>query len=283
MNDLPIDQIPPNVQHLQRSELGKPIAPDNTELKTSDFEFTVSPFDEIMTQTVLASCNSPTFGFQIETDEINGRTYINDILRNTSAHNCFGTLSKNKRRRIKGSYITAINGTPVFDKDSVIREFNKLRDKIRNGTIDKFTIDIAPLSKLARKTLWKECDEHDIFIPDPHTDNSVASINVHNLRVIAMIRTSLDINESDISTEEVLLMINALRSNDTTPEEQALGHFTRRKLKTLDNWPQWRAGEHKQLDQFHNLGIYGEPCKLPPDGILLRSHWQYQVRQNGDW
>ena len=63
MNDLPIDQIPPNVQHLQRSELGQPITPDITELKTSDFEFTVSPFDEIMTQTVLASCNSPTFGF----------------------------------------------------------------------------------------------------------------------------------------------------------------------------------------------------------------------------
>ena len=65
MNDLPIDQIPPNVQHLQRSELGQPISPDSTELKTSDFKFTVSPFDEIITQTVLATCNSPTFGFQI--------------------------------------------------------------------------------------------------------------------------------------------------------------------------------------------------------------------------
>ena len=77
-------------------------------------------------------------------------------------------------------------------------------------------------------------------------------------------------------------MINALRSIDTTPEEQALGHFTCRKLKTLDNWPQWRAGERKQLDQFHNLGMYGEPCKLPPNAILLRQHWQYQVRRNGD-
>ena len=103
MNDLPIDQIPPNVQHLQCSELGQPITPDKTQLKTSDFEFTVSPFDEIMTQTVLASCNSPTFGFQTNTDEINGRTYINDIQRNTSAYNCFGSLPKNKRRQIKGS------------------------------------------------------------------------------------------------------------------------------------------------------------------------------------
>ena len=28
--------------------------------------------------------------------------------------------------------------------------------------------------------------------------------------------------------------------------------------------------------------MYGKPCKLPPNGILLRSHWQYQVHQNGD-
>ena len=28
--------------------------------------------------------------------------------------------------------------------------------------------------------------------------------------------------------------------------------------------------------------MYGEPCKVPPNGILLCSHWQYQVRQNGD-
>ena len=76
MNDLPIDQIPPNVQHLQHSELGQSISQDSTELKTSDFEFTVSPFDEIMTQIVPAACNSPTFGFQINTDEINGRTFI---------------------------------------------------------------------------------------------------------------------------------------------------------------------------------------------------------------
>ena len=85
MNDLPIDQIPPNVQHLQRSELGQPITPDKTELKTPNFKFTVSPFDEIMTREVLAYYNSPTFGFQINTDEVNGCTYIHDIQQNTSA------------------------------------------------------------------------------------------------------------------------------------------------------------------------------------------------------
>ena len=28
--------------------------------------------------------------------------------------------------------------------------------------------------------------------------------------------------------------------------------------------------------------MFGEPCKLPPNGILLRAHWQYQVKRNGE-
>ena len=33
------------------------------------------------------------------------------------------------------------------------------------------------------------------------------------------------------------------------------------------------GGETEQLNQFHELGMYGEPVDLPPGGILLRQHW----------
>jgi hypothetical protein len=45
-----------------------------------------------------------------------------------------------------------------------------------------------------------------------------------------------------------------IRSLNTTShgtlEEQALGGFTRRKLKRLSNWNQWQDGEFKQLDSM---------------------------------
>ena len=135
-----------------------------------------------------------------------------------------------------------------------------------------FTVDIAPVPKNPRKTLWKECDEQNIFIPDPRNDNSEASLNIDTLKSIALVRFGEKYDDYNVSHEELVLYINALRSTETTPEEQALGHFTRRKLRTLANWPQWLAGERKQLDQFHELGMFGEPCKLPPNGILLRAH-----------
>ena len=36
---------------------------------------------------------------------------------------------------------------------------------------------------------------------------------------------------ASVSTEEINLAINAIKSNDTIPEEQSLGKFTRKKLK----------------------------------------------------
>ena len=128
MNDLPLSELPPNVTHLQRSEIGNRIPPDDKELSSDDFEFTISPFDEILTLDIRSSCNSPTFGLQIKTDEINNRVYIADVDKQSSADTSlnFQQLAKNKRRQLRGAYITAVNGTPVFDKASVIKEFRKL-------------------------------------------------------------------------------------------------------------------------------------------------------------
>jgi hypothetical protein len=74
----------------------------------------------------------------------------------------------------------------------------------------------------------------------------------------------------------------AIRSQATTPAEMSLGTFTCRKLKTLDTKPLWQAGsKHKQLDQFHTLGMFSAPMKRPPDAIVLRQHWQYHIKRDG--
>jgi hypothetical protein len=75
--------------------------------------------------------------------------------------------------------------------------------------------------------------------------------------------------------------IHALQSESITPEEQALSSFTRSKLKKLPTWDKWHAGERKQLDQFHDLDMFGSPVVPPKDAIILRPHWQRRVKTNG--
>ena len=55
----------------------------------------------------------------------------------------------------------------------------------------------------------------------------------------------------------------------------------RRKLRQLDNWTDWENDEMKQLDQMDDLKMFGEPCKAPPNAIVLRAHWNYRIKPDG--
>ena len=45
-----------------------------------------------------------------------------------------------------------------------------------------------------------------------------------------------------LPTEAISLAMNAIKSSDTTPAEHYINSFTRRKLKQLDTWPDWKQG-----------------------------------------
>ena len=66
-------------------------------------------------------------------------------------------------------------------------------------------------------------------------------------------------------------------------EEHALGFFTCCKLKKVTTWSKWQQGKTKQLNQFHNLQMFGKPIAPPIDckTIILRPHWQYRVKRCG--
>ena len=111
-----------------------------------------------------------------------------------------------------------------------------------------------------RKQLYKHLDSLHILIQmnlAPTADNmdsSVPTIDIYSLRAITKLQ-HLDISfeEEDFSTEEIEIFINVIQSKATTPEEQALGHFTRRKLKTLDTWKKWEFSECKELNQYQKM------------------------------
>jgi hypothetical protein len=275
MNDLPLHALPPNVVHLQRSSNNEPIDKETDELNTDDLNFSVSPFDTLISKQVAVDCTDPLFGLELLEDEINGRAFVHDVKVNSSASRLYSSR-KATRNKIRGAFITSINDIPVFDKASALEALSS----IKSSSQSTFRITFAPLAKAKRSRLWKEFDEHNLFAPDPTTDN--ASIDLIAIRAITALRFGLDTSDDILPDDYVHLALNALQSNAITPAEQALGSFTRRKLKTLDNWSDWRDGERKQLDQFHELEMFGRPVYRPPNSILLRPHWQYSVRRNGD-
>jgi hypothetical protein len=236
------------------------------------------------------SCKKPNFGLTVETDDLNNRAFVYDVKDKSSAARIFSTL-KATRNKIRGSYIVRINGIPVFTKEEVQAAFRQLQAFHEN----EVEIVFAPERKLTAKQTRHAARELQWHAPEQVRDDMhVPELSVADIRAISAVRccpdsspaVSID-DDTDVFSAELLPLshvtsaINAIRSSATTDAEQAVGRFTRRKLKKLSTWPEWEAGERKQLDQFHALKMYGPPVRRPPNSIVLRQHWQYQIKRDG--
>ena len=89
-----------------------------------------------------------------------------------------------------------------------------MKQDVKNCITDNFTIDIAPSPEAPQKTVWKECDKHNMFVLDSWEDDSEASISVNSLQSIAQPQHGASPNTSESTHEEIILAINVSRSVD---------------------------------------------------------------------
>ncbi|KAG7373304.1 reverse transcriptase RNA-dependent DNA polymerase [Nitzschia inconspicua] len=277
MNDLPIESIPPNVQYLLRSLDGQRFPSESSNTTLDNFTFTDQPFTRTIDKSFKIRCSHPTFGLTLTNDELFNRAYVQAIHRNSTIAKGFSTL-KAANNKIRGAYITSINHHPVFTVEEAQSLLALARDSSDRDLHISFAPERAPTAALLRKALV----EHDLYHPDHPDDDHTPVFRLEDIRHIAALRhPEYDFSPEALASEHVHLHINAISSHTITPEEHALGTLTRRKLKTLSTWDEWHAAEHKQLDQMASLVMFGTPCPPPPGAIILRPHWQYQIRRNG--
>ena len=101
-------------------------------------------------------------------------------------------------------------------------------------------------------------------------DDDIPDLDIATIRAIAALCSGLDFSEDSIPTDVILIVINSITSQAITPGDQALGKFTHRKLKNMDIWDEWVAGERKQLNQFM---IY--KCLVNLSSVLLKTMLPY--------
>ena len=103
--------------------------------------------------------------------------------------------------------------------------------------------------------------------------NMFQLLSVEDIRAIASIRfTDRNMSEDVIPSEMIKVCINTLNSNFMMSEEQSLGYFTQKKLKRLLTWNEWVEDEAKQLNQFYDQKMFGDPIDadtLPEAAVVL--------------
>ena len=269
MNDLPPDLVPPNVVHLQRTQNGEPLPAEVEETSVDQFTFHLNLFSYTMAKGVQVTDDDPSYRLTLASDELSHRAYVTDVKENSTADQMCAT-HKSTLKNVKGAYLVGINGKKVFGKDDAISMLHQLYDE----RAENQQLKLAIKRKLSSAETGRTVAEHNIMEP-----SAVPDVDHHHQLTLADVRCisiicypHLDFSESSISTEEMEMVIQAIQLQAIAPAEQAIGRFTRRKLCSLSTWEQWRAGEHKQLDHFHDLKMYGEPVRKLPGAIVLRPH-----------
>jgi hypothetical protein len=279
MNDLPAPLVPPNVQHLHRVQQGHPLPADPSDLTPASLTFVHSPFLNESDEVVPVTCDDPLFGLTLTTDQLTSRVYISEIADKSSALGIRSSATAT-RRRFVGAFITAIDEQPVFTKQDATRFLRKLR----LATPRRFGITLAaePLpTKKDRDSASLESSFNDYLVSDIEPDDDLV-ITTEELRAIHSVLVD-NYDVYDLSVDEIDQFLHSLQASTATPAERAIGKFTRNKLMKLSTWPEWRAGEHQQLDRFDLLGMHGTPCPPPKPGIgaVISPLWNYSIKTSG--
>ena len=100
------------------------------------------------------------------------------------------------------------------------------------------------------------------FVPTPNDyEEHFHTLSIDNIQIILALKKmkqyeGLDMTEEGISTEMIKLCINTLNSDTMTPDEEALGYFTWKKLKNLSTWERmesWRKETNWSIHDAMNV------------------------------
>ncbi|KAI2495399.1 hypothetical protein MHU86_19113 [Fragilaria crotonensis] len=269
MNDLHTD-APPDVLALRHLSLDGSIPAERPVLSPLNLEVSDDPFNRLDTLTQLIKCDHPSLGFDITACHIRKRGYVSGIVASSTP----AARIRNVRRKYIGAFIVSLNDTPVFSCDSIVTALMSAAA----SDAPSVTIVFAP--------------ERYIPVHNRPRDDPI-HLSVDQLSVIHSLRSTIldpplhvpipaapepgyaTIHEP-MSHDQILIMMRSLNTTVFgTTEEQALGGFTRRKLKRLSNWNDWLQAESKQLDSMAKQEMYGSPVHPPPGAIILRQQGRH--------
>ena len=125
-----------------------------------------------------------------------------------------------------------MNKLPTNDLNRVTAAFSSsnrvtVTDDRAHSRVDPDTAKLSPFQDVEDMEFEYVCDD------------DAPQLDIVTLRAIAALRSGLDFFKESIPTNVMLTVINSITSQAITPAEQALGKFTRRKLKNMDTWNDW--------------------------------------------
>ena len=218
-----------------------------------------------------------TQGFILEQcPHFNSHVIIKSIQPGTAPRNI-----KHWIQRIKHCHLLQINNIPITSTEQANNIFQDITKEKK-----KYTIRV---SQDQRNPI-----HHDHGLPMLYFDQlSTIARHLNNIKTLQDNKSRHPISKIDESKQQqeryLIKMMKAVKTYGTLRAAKAISpknkrssnKLTRRKLKELDTWNEWKASEHKQLDQYHHQKMFGKPCQQPPGANVLDLLWTYIIKTDG--
>jgi hypothetical protein len=242
LTPLPLGELPyPTAAAAARAAL--PFSPD----ELGSVEFSLDPFGPSFRETVdITGTPHPTTGFVLHDDPDRHRPRITDCTPGTKA-----ARIPRWRSRLRFGYVLAIDGQSVNTTTDVIHAIAKARQQNRPNC--QFTVTFDELKHTT-------------------TQDGVPQLYFDQLNVIRDHLTDIKLAHDHLS--DALQMTTGGRLH-------AVQKFTRRTLEKRDDWPDWAASEHKQLNQYAKQDMFGSPIPPPPNAAVFNWVWTYVLKTDG--
>ena len=244
-----------------------------------DIQFSSCPLDNQTFRKIPLFGNDARLGFQIKMCPKFGMPKVIDCKKSTPC-----ARLPRWRSELRDAFITSVSGKPVAtiaEYEAAIAAARMKADievEVGFATIqkssmhpqlgipqlyhDQLNIIGEHLWQLKNDPEWREDVEEALPILEVMKKDTLSELS----------------SEDKAALENLIFKANAVQKPISLKQQKKL---TRRILKQLPDWDEWKQSEFKQLDQYHDQDTFGEPEPRPKGANLLSLLWCYLVKDDG--
>ena len=219
--------------------------------------------------------NHCTLGLQLDDQTMNGRLILTQCSKGTPS----ARIPK-WRSQLRGAMLVKVDNVDVTNMTDVTRTIDEARQRTANMKYSEKNIELEFV------ILEKVATHSQKGVPQLYYDQ-LNVIATHHLELKEQAKVVLKQIETDTSDEHWEAQVRKL-SYEASQENIAVQKdakivekLTRKILLQRDDWDDWRKSEAKQLEQYEQQGMFGEPEQRPVKANILYLLWTYLIKADG--
>jgi hypothetical protein len=256
LNDLPtriiLDNPLPHNAAAAKAKYDRPTT-DELHRQLQQLDITLNMYEPAVSEQIPINGSHPTAGLVVECHpEYTETVVFKRFEPGTAAHKTI----KRWKSRIANSIIRLIDDEDVYNPADVVRIMSEKRLQRKQHVTVQFA-----------RPAWTATSSEGI----PTLQFDQLNVIAHHLHTIKTGETLWNDPLSWPSIDNASLEL-AIRKGLALPK------ITRRKAKTMEEWPEFLKSEWAQLNKYHKQGMFGAPCPRPPKGsntVVLPWVWTY--------